>query len=132
LAGAMASGTRLLNAEKPLLHAHRPAAVAGMASLRVRTRFGAAAMADIAGLPTGNPDFGVEAVGCLLKADVQGVLEIGAAIDLRASATPAPTGAAKDLAENIAKSVGKARAAHATAHTRIGIYPGMAEPVVRA
>src|SRR5690606_33299940 len=44
LAGAVAGGTCLLHAEKTLLHAHRPTAVAGVARFGMRAGFGARPM----------------------------------------------------------------------------------------
>src|SRR5690606_34010306 len=128
LARTVAGRAVLLDAEEALLHAHDARAITGVTGAGARAGLGAAAMADIAGLPARHADLGVETVGRLLQRDVQCVLEIGSAIHLR----PAPSAAGtKDLAKDVAKGVRETTgAAHACAHPRIGIDSGMTEAVV--
>src|SRR5690606_6878755 len=114
LARAVAGRAGLLHTEKALLHAHRPAAAAGVAGARRGAGLGARAVAGLAGFPAGDADFRVETIGGLLEADLEVVLEVCAPVDLRPAAAAAP--GAEDLAEDVAEGVGKATgAAHAGA-----------------
>src|SRR5690606_40459928 len=88
----------------------------------------AGAMTYFAIFPAGNPDFSVKAIGRLLQADIQRVLQIGAAIHLRTASAAA---AAEDFPKNITEGIGEAGSAHAATHAGVGIDPGMAKAVVR-
>src|SRR5690606_14059077 len=129
LARPVAGGAGLLHAEKALLHAYRARAAACAARLGRRAGFGAAAVAGIAVFPAGHADFGVETMSGLLQRDFQRVLQIGAAVHLRAAAAAARTAEyfAEDVAEGIGKSAAHARAAHARG---IGIDARMTITVV--
>src|SRR5690606_25726694 len=129
LAAAVAGRAGLLHAEEALLHAHRAGTAAGAAGLGRGAGLGAAAVAGFALFPARHADLGVEAVGGLLQGDFQRILEIGAAVHLRAAAT-APRGGAEDLAEDVAERVGEA-APHATAHAGgVRVDAGMAIAVI--
>src|SRR5690606_39119174 len=104
LAGAVAGGAGLLHTEEALLHAHRPAAAAGVAGARRGAGLGARAMTGLAGFPAGDADLCVVPIGSLLQADLEIVFEVCAPIDLRPPAAAAP--GAEDLAEDVAEGVG--------------------------
>ncbi|MCY1368905.1 hypothetical protein D9M69_559170 [compost metagenome] len=87
-------------------------------------------MAGVAVFPARHADLGVETGRSLLQRDLQRVLQIGAAVDLRAAATAA-TAAAEDFAEDVAEGIGET-AAHAAAHAGgVGIHARMAVAVIR-
>src|SRR3546814_6610552 len=79
LARAVACGTCLLDAEKPLLHTNRAIAATGMAGLGLGAGLGARAVAGVASFPTGHPDFRIETGSGLFQAYIERVFPVGAA-----------------------------------------------------
>src|SRR5690606_23726415 len=111
LTGSVTCRAVLLHTEETLLHPHYAGAVTGMTGAWLRTRLGTAAMTDITCFPARNADLGIETVSRLFQRDVQGVLKIGTAINLRpAPATTAAEDFSKDVAEGICETA-------CTAHT---------------
>src|SRR5215210_9216858 len=92
LACAMAAWTRLLNREKPLLHADLPVTAARRAGRRLRARFGAAALARFAFFHGRDADTGLGAGRSVFQSDFEVVAQVGAAED---------TGPGAATAENV-------------------------------
>jgi hypothetical protein len=70
-------------------------------------------------------------VGGLFQRDFQVVAQVGAAIDIGATATATAAAATEDFAEDAAKGIGKAAAATATAaHAGLRVDAGVAVLVV--
>src|SRR5690606_38270018 len=84
----------LLHGERALAHAHLAVAVAGGAVDRRGTRFRAAAVAGLAGDRGGNADAHAGAAYRLFQAEVEGVAEVGAALNVAAAAGAAVVRAA--------------------------------------
>ncbi len=123
LAGAVALRASLLHREEALRHADLADAFTSGAGLDVRARLGAVAVAVIAVVPVRYADLRLVAVRGLLERDLHAVAQVGAAIDLRTAALPAPGCLAKDVAEDIAEGLGEAAVALGTAeaarHVRV-------------
>ena len=85
LACAVTFRAGLLDAEKPLLHAHLAMATASRASRRRRARLGPGAFTHFAAIPRRDPNRGVKTIGRLLQRNLEVVTQIGATIDLRAA-----------------------------------------------
>ena len=123
LAAAPAVRAGLLHAEKALAHLHDALAVA------VRTGFGAgagaraAAAAGVAFVPAGHADGFVFAGSGFFQGDFDGVVQVGATVDLPPAAPRAAShaGRAEDVAKNAAKGFGEvaAKAFRAAAHVRV-------------
>src|SRR5690606_31900338 len=121
-ATTVASRASLLNAKETLLHTHRPRTTTCVACLGRGAWLGTAAVARIAIFPAGNADFGIEPLSSLLQGNFQRILEISAAIDLRATAAATAAGPAEYLAKNVAKGIGETTAHACAAHARgIGV-----------
>ena len=122
LAAAVALRAGLLDREEALLHAHLAVAVAGRAGLGLGAGLGAAAVAGAAFLDGGDADGLLGAARGFFQRDLEVVAQVGAAIDVRASAATAAR-AAKQVAEDVAEGVGKAALealrAGACAHRRV-------------
>src|SRR5690606_36442693 len=97
LAGPATGRASLLDAEEPLLHAHRPAAITSVAGARMGARLGAGTVAGLASLPAGHAYFCVETRCGLLQSDLERILQVGAPVNLGPTA---PSARAEDLAEN--------------------------------
>src|SRR5690606_29414739 len=100
----------LLYREKALLHANLAGAATGCTGDRRAAFLGAGATAFLAVHQCRHADFCRGALHRFLKADFEGVTQIGAA--LRAAATTAA--AAKDIAEHVAENIREAAIASAT------------------
>jgi hypothetical protein len=111
-AGALAAGAGALDGEEALLRADPPAALAGRAGDRLRSRLGAAPLAALAGDQRRHPDAGLLALEGVLQADLEIVAQVVAAA-LRL-ALPA----AHELAEHLVEDVGEAAGAEAAHCTR--------------
>ena len=112
--GTLAAGAGLLEREKTLLHAQLPAAVAPRAGDRLGARFGAAALALVAGDQCRHADRRLLAAERLLERDLKVIAQVVA------TARPTlATPAAHDLAKHLLEDVGKAAGAEAET-TRTG------------
>src|SRR5690606_35317059 len=100
LASTAAARAGLLHGERPLAHAHLAHAVAGHAVFRRRTFLRTAAITGLAGDAGRNTDLDAGAAHRVFQGQLQGVADVGAALDV---AAPAP--AAKDVPEDIAENV---------------------------
>src|SRR5699024_393126 len=79
LAVAMTGGAGLLHREKSLLHAHLPHTRAGRAGHRLFPRLGSGTTTNLAGIPGGHANLLLAAAHSLLKAQFQGVTQVGTA-----------------------------------------------------
>jgi hypothetical protein len=116
----------LLDREKPLLDTHLAVAAAGRTDPRLRAFTRAGAMAAVALGHGGYTDARLGPTGCFLERDFEVVAQVGAAVDIRATAA-----AAEDIAEDVGKRIGEtAHAAEAAAHARLGVDARMAKLVI--
>src|SRR5690606_22607796 len=118
LTAAAAGRAGLLDREKSLLHAHRALPAAAVADLRLGARLGARAMAGFAVLPARHADLGRVARGRLLERDLHRVAQVGAAVDVAASAPLRSEDVAEDVAEHVGETAETLRAGE-TAGIRI-------------
>ncbi|STR66343.1 Uncharacterised protein [Klebsiella michiganensis] len=101
--------TGLLNGEETLAHLDLARTVTGWASLRLATRFGSAAVANVALFQSRDTDlFGYAANG-FFERQIHVIAQVRAARCALATAS-----AAKDITENIAKDIAEIRAATKT------------------
>src|SRR5450830_1474733 len=114
LAGATAGGAGLLHAEKALSHLHGAGACASTAGLDRSPRLGAGAFAEVAGIPAGDTDLGIFALGRFFQCDFHGVAQIAATKDLPSTTSPS---ASALLAKHVAKNVTKGFCESAIAFT---------------
>nr|GEU28124.1 hypothetical protein [Tanacetum cinerariifolium] len=119
LAGAVALGAGLLDAEKALLHAHLAVTGAGGAGDGRRARLGAAAVTGVALVPRRHADGRVEAVGSLFQRDFEVVAQVGATVYLRTGAAATAGATAKDVAEDVAERIAETTGPAAEAATAI-------------
>ena len=117
-----------MHAEKALAYLNRALAVAGAAGFDLCAGLGAAAVAKIAGVPTGNTDLRFLAAGCLFQRDLHGIAQVVAPKHL-APATAAAALLPKHITKNIAKGLGKTGMPFAAA-AHIGVYASMAVLVI--
>src|SRR6266568_9206913 len=127
LSGSVAFRARLLDGEKPLLHAHLAVPFTGRAGSRLGPGFRPRPLPSLAILVGRDANAGFSAVRCLLQRDLEVVTQVGSAVHRGA----ARARLVEDIAENIAERVGEARKARPSAgHARARIDTCVAVAVI--